>query len=116
MKTRCIGSGVWLTVMVLTTAMAWAGTGRMVVSLDAGEALFTQGPDGWTIGVDGFARLAVPGMPDLPMKRFQILLPPGARATSVEVLGASSSELTGYYDLVSCEGFMPLTTSPWLEE
>ncbi len=46
---------------------------------------------------DEMSRLFVPGKPLLPVKRYAIALPPGARARSVEVVRSGETELPGVY-------------------
>ncbi len=110
--------GVLLQVFVLfaATSLATADTGRLVVSLYPGEYEIVQGPDGQRVEMDGFSQLMDPGKPLLPMKRFQILLPPGARAVSVDVISSAASELPMRYDIQPFVGILPLLGSPRLEE
>jgi hypothetical protein len=66
--------------------------------------------------MDGFGYLGEPGEPALPMKRFQLALPPGARAVSVEVLEANTSVLPGEYRIRPCAQVMPIPGTPRLQE
>jgi hypothetical protein len=52
---------------------------------------------GHRIDMEDFDCLTVPGQPRLPIKRFLIALPPGARARSVEVLASQTTVLPGAY-------------------
>ncbi len=65
--------------------------------------------------MDGFSQLMEPGKPMLPVKRFQILLPPGARAIAVDVVGFRSNDLLQEYDVLPFSGLVPLLGSPYLE-
>lgn len=56
---------------------------------------FVEGADGMRVVMEGYGDLMVPGKPVLPMKRFLIALPPGARARSVEVSSARTTPLPG---------------------
>ncbi len=102
--------------MILAASVVNAGSGRMLLSLDAGDYEILQGTEGQLIEVDGFSLLMDPGKPLLPMKRLQILLPPGARAVSVDVISSTASELPMYYDIQPFAGILPLLDSPYLEE
>lgn len=111
--------GVLLQMFVLvaaTSLVAAADTGRLVVSLYPGEYEIVQGFNGQRIEMDGFSQLMDPGKPLLPMKRFQILLPPGARAVSADVIGSSANELPRHCDIEPFVGILPLLGSPQLEE
>lgn len=103
-------------VLVAVTSFATADTGRLVVSLYPGEYEIVQGHNGQRIEMEDFNQLMDPGKPLLPMKRFQILLPPGARAVSVDVVGSSTDELPAHYDIQPFIGVLPLLESPQLEE
>ncbi|MCD4775996.1 MAG: T9SS type A sorting domain-containing protein [Candidatus Aegiribacteria sp.] len=115
---RCTSSGVLLQMFVLlaVTSIAAAYSGSLVVSLHSGEYEIVQNLDGHRIEMEGFSQLMTPGKPMLPMKRFQILLPPGARAVSVDVIGSGADELPSYYDIQPFEGVLPLLNTPYLEE
>jgi hypothetical protein len=102
--------------LVAVTSLAAADTGRLVVSLYPGEYEIVQDLNGQRIEMENFGQLMDPGKPLLPMKRFQILLPPGARALSVDVIGSSANELPVDYDIEPFIGILPLLGSPRLEE
>ncbi len=114
----CTSYGFLLQMFVLITAtsLAAAGSGSLVVSLYPGEYEIVQGLNGQRIEMEDFSQLMNPGKPLLPLKRFQILLPPGARAVSVDVISSSASELPMYYDIQPFDGVLPLLNSPYLEE
>jgi hypothetical protein len=82
---------------------------RATVTLRAGTYKSIDQAEGQRIEMEGFGYVMVPGMPQLPMGRFLIALPPGARARSVEVVGVETSRLTGTYQIGSCPPMMPLT-------
>jgi hypothetical protein len=103
-------------VLVATTSLATAETERLVVSLYSGEYEIVQDINGQRIEMKNFSQLMDPGKPMLPMKRFQILLPPGARAISVDVIGSSVNELPMHYDIQPFVGILPLLGSPQFEE
>lgn len=115
---RAASPGVILMMLVFTVSgsPAIADSGSLVVSLYPGEYEIVQGADGDRIAMEGFGQLMEPGKPLLPIRRFQILLPPGARAVSVNVIGYSSSELPLEYEIQPFEGFYPLLNPPYLEE
>ena len=72
---------------------------RVTALLQACPYTITQGAEGSGITMDDFGNLMISGAPMLPMKRFLIALPPGARATSVEVLDISAEEVPGVYHI-----------------
>ena len=110
--------GVLLQIFILiaATSLVAADSGSQVVSLYPGEYEIVQGLNGQRIEMEGFSQLMDPGKPMLPVKRFQILLPPGARAVSVDVIGSTANELLMYYDIQPFEGVIPLLSPPHLEE
>ena len=105
-----------LFILFAMTSIATATSGRMVVSLYPTEYEIVGDLTGQSIEMTGFSQLMDPGKPLLPLKRFQILLPPGARAVSVEVNGSSAAELPLHYEIQPFIGVLPLLESPRLEE
>jgi hypothetical protein len=97
-------------VLIAATSLATANSGNFVVSLYPGEYEIVQGLNGQRIEMEDFSQLMDPGKPLLPMKRFQILLPPGARAVSVDVISSTANELPMYYDIQPFAGVLPLVT------
>lgn len=85
---------------------------RMAVVLQAGTYDLTEGTDGEQITMEGFCDLAVPGRPRLPLKRFLIGLPPGARALSVQVLRTNTVELPGRHRIEPYPRIFPLPDMP----
>ncbi len=111
----------------LTAATPAAASAGDVTGFTIGEGLATvtlhaagfdvAGPAGArTIEMDGFGRLGRPGAPALPVKRFLVALPPGARAISARVLGASGIRLPGTYDIKPCPQILPLPGTPRFAE
>lgn len=101
---------------VAAVSTAHAGQGQMTVTLHAGDYGLTRTADGHRIEMDGFGLLMDPGKPLLPLKRFLFLLPLGARATSVTVISARETALSGQYDIVPFSGILPIPGSPFFEE
>jgi hypothetical protein len=87
------------------------GEDHVIVSLHAGDYRVIPGREGQRIEMDGFGQIMVPGRPVLPMKRFLIALPPGARARSVEVLSTLTSRVQGVYTIEPSAPMIPLTDS-----
>ena len=110
-------SGIHFSLFFLLALMstASAGSGQMVMSLSAEDYEISQEPSGHLIEMDGFSQLMEPGKPMLPVKRFQILLPPGARAIAVDVVSSNSTDLLPEYDVLPFSGLLPLLGSPYLE-
>jgi hypothetical protein len=71
---------------------------------------------GHRISMEGFGLITAPGQPRLPMKRFLIALPAGARAQAVEVLASSSTELPGQYSIGPNPPVVPLPGSVRTDE
>ncbi len=110
-------SGVLLQMLILIAAVSLASaSGSIVVSLYPEEYELIQGFNGLRIDMDNFSQLMDPGKPLLPMKRFQVLLPPGARAVSVNVIGSCANESEMIYDIQPFAGFLPLLNPLYLEE
>jgi len=84
-------------------------SGRVIVTLRADDFRIEEGPDGFSVDVDGFGHLTVPGKPFLPLKRYLIALPPGARAVSVELLDARPIDQPGSFRVRPASSPMPLT-------
>jgi len=112
-----------LSVLLITLALlavpasAGAATAeQMTITLRAADYVVTGTAGEQRIDMDGFGCLGVPGRPGLPMKRFLVALPPGARAQAVDVLGAGTSRLPGEYRLAPHPQIMPLPDAPSLEE
>jgi hypothetical protein len=86
-----------------------AEANQAILTLHAGPYEVTDAAMGQRIEMGGFGHLMIPGSPRLPMKRFLIALPPGARAVSVEVVSTRSSELPAAYEV---EPFPPIMLLP----
>ena len=93
-----------------------AGAGEATITLHAAEYEVSEAPAGQKLDMNGFGYIGVPGAPRLPMKRFLVVLPPGARALSVEVLGLRTSTLSGDYTIAPHDPVMPLPDAPRFEE
>lgn len=87
-------------------------TDRMSVVLESGDYAFARSGDGLRIEMDGFGWLVDPGKPLLPARTFLFLLPPGARAHSVEVANASPVELLGTYQIAPAPQLLPASGRP----
>ncbi|MFH1679239.1 MAG: C25 family cysteine peptidase [Candidatus Eisenbacteria bacterium] len=66
--------------------------------------------------MEGYGYFMVPGKPALPMKRFLIALPPGARAQSVEVLSTRTTTVPGTHEIEPFPPMLPLVDPPGFEE
>jgi hypothetical protein len=116
-----------LTVMTAWTALA-LGAGQThiadfaihedhaTVTLRSGAYHTSQGTDGQRIEMDGFGQHMIPGSPLLPMKRFLIALPPGARALSVDVISTQTEQLTDVYEIAPFQRIMMLPGIPRHDE
>ena len=93
-----------------------AGAGEATITLHAAEYEVSEASAGQKLDMNGFGYVGVPGAPRLPMKRFLVVLPPGARALSVEVLGLRTRTLSGDYTIAPHDPVMPLPDAPRFEE
>jgi hypothetical protein len=84
-----------------------SAAGRMPVVLQSGDFTFVESGDGTRIEMDAFGWLADPGKPLLPSRTLLFLLPPGARARSVEVTNAAPVRLPGTYRVVPAPQLLP---------
>jgi len=95
---------------------ALAAGGRSIHRLQAGELILEQGPGGTSISMDGWGTVLQPGLPQLPVRRFTFLLPPGARAVSAEVTEASGQAMSGSWSFPSAQPPVPLLPPDLLAE
>lgn len=93
-----------------------AAPDRVTVTLHAADYRVLESTEVQRIEMQGFGYMTVPGRPFLPMKRFLIALPPGARAQSVEVMGANTASLPGRYRIEPYPSIMPLPDVPRVVE
>ena len=107
MKTHTIA------VLIIASFCARASDGVLLVEFDASEYSLLESSEGVRIEMDGFSPFTAPGEPRLLRRNFAVLLPPGARAVSAEVLSTHSEELPGEYLLESSGGVYVI---PGLEE
>lgn len=89
-----------------------AEAGRATLTLYAAAYDITHKAEGHHIEMEAFGHLMVPGKPQLPLKRFTVALPPGARAQSVEILDARTAALPGTYWVEPHPPILPLADSP----
>jgi len=89
---------------------------RARLTLRAGTYRISESGDTHRIVMDGYRDLSAPGEPRLLMRRLLIALPPGARAVSVELLGASTTTLDGAFRIEPCPAVLPLSDSPGFDE
>lgn len=94
----------------------YAEADRVTMTLHAGDYRILESTEGQRIEMRGFGHMAVPGRPFLPVERFLIALPPGARAKSVEILGANAVSLPGQYRIQPYPCIMPLLDAPRVHE
>lgn len=89
---------------------------RVTVTIEAGSFEVVDTPRGQRLEMEAYGDLLVTGGPLLPMKRLLIALPPGARATSVEVQRAETTKLPGTYDIAPSLPILLLPDMPNWEE
>jgi hypothetical protein len=86
--------------------------GSLRVVLHSGAFSLIEGPEGQTIEMKGFDYLKEPGRPILPEKQLLILLPPGARARSLEVQELDARRLPRKFTIAPTPPLLPLPGSP----
>jgi hypothetical protein len=89
---------------------------RVTVTVEAGSYEVVETPRGQRLVMEQVNDLKVTGSPLLPMKRFLIALPPGALATSVEILNTQTTVLPGTYRIAPSMPIMLLPDMPRWEE
>jgi hypothetical protein len=95
-------------------------TGRAVLAeedslqivLRSGTFGVVEARGGQTIEMEGFDFLKEPGRPMLPERETLVLLPPGARALSLEVEELDTRQLPGKFAIAPTPPFLPLSHSP----
>ncbi|MFH1312110.1 MAG: C25 family cysteine peptidase [Candidatus Eisenbacteria bacterium] len=127
---RRLTATAWM--LVLAVVIAWTasalgagraavadfsiGEGRATATLRSGAYQVSQETGGSRIEMEGFGHLMVPGSPRLPMERFLIALPPGARALSVDVVTAETVQLPDVYEIEPFPQIMMLPGMPRHDE
>ncbi|MCK4413196.1 MAG: T9SS type A sorting domain-containing protein [Candidatus Eisenbacteria sp.] len=89
---------------------------RVAVTIEAGSYEVVETSRGQRLVMEQFNDLNVIGSPLLPMKRFLIALPPGALATSVQILNTQTTILPGTYRIAPSMPIMLLSDMPRWEE
>ena len=98
LRFRSLATVVCLLVLCAAPAVADEGSLQRVLHAGSYRLLDAQGDQ--RIEMDGFDFLRQPGRPMLPERESLILLPPGARATSVEVEPLGTRVLPGRHRIV----------------
>ncbi|UCG50543.1 MAG: T9SS type A sorting domain-containing protein [Candidatus Latescibacterota bacterium] len=80
----------------------------LTLSIRTPEYTITSSDDNHRIEMDGYGFLLVPGKPGLPLKKFLIALPPGARVTSAHVRGTGATVLPGRFRIAPAPALQPL--------
>jgi len=78
------------------------------VVLRSGSYRFIEGREGSRIEMNGFDYLKEPGRPMLPERESLVLLPPGARALSLEVEELGAEPLAGTHRIAPTPPLLPL--------
>ena len=92
--------------VALLGAAAHAQT--MTWTVHAGDCRFVPSEGGLRIEMEGFGHLQEPGAPLVPSRNVLLALPPGARATAVEVTALASEMLPGSYRLAPASPLLPV--------
>jgi hypothetical protein len=91
-------------------------SGSLRLVLRAPTYRLIEAQDGQRIELDGFGYLQQPGRPMLPQRESLILLPPGARATGIEVEPLDSRAIPGTFRIVTTPWFPVLSPLPGAAE
>ncbi len=84
-------------------------TGAIEVVLDSAPFHLVDVPGGQQLVMEGFDYLKEPGRPLLPEIQALVLLPPGARAVSLEIEEIGAEVLPGKYAIVPSSSLLPLS-------
>jgi len=109
---RSISISTLVVFLVISLPVLSAEDGQVAVTLEAGDYILKRTCSGYSVKMDGFVSLMDPGRPELPVRRYVFMLPPGTRATSVEVLCSTLSTLEGEYYIDPCTGILPAPGCP----
>ena len=93
--------------------------GPKTLTLSAGEYITTGDNDGFdVIEMEGFDSYSSPGDPMLPHRVYEILIPPDADSSSLElkVISRNSHTLDGMYDIKPAPPVVTWVNSDWIEE
>ena len=127
MESRPFGAGIVLfgALFVLSTAVPHAGAatlqefsvapGHVLLTIETGDYQIVDGPAGQRVIAEGFDRYMIPGAPLLPVRRFLVALPPGARAEKASLVSAETTILPGSYRVEACPPALPLPDLPGYE-
>ena len=89
---------------------------RAIVTLESGPFEVVDVPRGQRVEMEHFDHLTTPGRPALPVRRYLIALPPGARARTVEILETRTRRLPGTYRIAPASPIALLPGLPRWDE
>ncbi|MBM3322547.1 hypothetical protein FJY69_03620, partial [candidate division WOR-3 bacterium] len=91
--------------LFLLPGLLFAGTGVLARAFHFAPADFVFGTEhGFdVVALPGHYSTSEPGRPNLPIAVFNVLVPPDAEVTGVEVVNASTAILPGEYDIHPCQ-------------
>jgi len=99
-------------IIILMSMSCLASTGNVTVTLNAGTYNITKDSSGYdVIQMDGFSDRVETGDPMLPQKTFDVLLPPDADYSSLQlkIISAKTEVLDGRYDIKPSPQWLPQT-------
>jgi hypothetical protein len=99
MKIFILSLGLLLAASITTALAGDEPAGTLTITIKSGEFNTVQTAHGTKITMDDCGYRGVPGEPALPVRRLLVALPPGARATAVEVQPLSTIELPGTWSI-----------------
>ena len=95
--------------LLMLAAAALAGELTVTIPFDAGQVqLSTEGV--YTgVAVPGMPSISIEGLPCLPLVPVRVAIPTGCRATSMEVVDVSWTDLPGFYDVMPANEPVPIS-------
>ncbi len=89
---------------------------EIVLTLDAGSYKVFPAEHGARLRVEGAGYFGCPGKPNLPVEHLVIALPPGSRASSLEIVSTEDEELDGNYHVEPAPYPIPLVKASRLNK
>jgi hypothetical protein len=102
----------WLFAIPLLAVFAFAGTIDLTVTFSRGDLSLTE-QDGFTVvALNDAVSTMEPGAPSLPVKNLNVLIPPTAEITDVEIVESTPVVIGESYRVYPAQPARPLTPDP----
>lgn len=100
-----------LVVFFIMPVLAFAGIITRTLEFDRADVLITEANGFDVVQMHKFASTGDPGKPSLPLATFNIVVPPSASVTGIEVIDEESVALPGIYRLHPAQPPVPLSAT-----